>query len=256
MLPMYSLDLSSSTKQSLLLSALLGFWVYLFLVIIGPFDVAPLSMEWRMQIMLGYGVIFSASYFLADQLNAKVSSFLGRRKSWTFASFLLFFAILNFLPTYFYYKSELIQGDYSFRAFLFEIYLPTLIILAPLMLLGKWILAKITQNSSNKILFKGENKQDVLQLYLNDLLYVQSAQNYVEIHYLENGAVRKKTIRATLKKVQEEVPKLTRIHRFYLVNFDHFVCWKDKKNISLGLAVVPVSETYKKEVQIQLSTRP
>ena len=250
------MQLNVSTKQSLLLSTLLGFWVYLFLVIIGPFDVAPLNVKWRMQIMWVYGVIFSISYFIADQLNAKVLDLIGKEKAWTFVSFILLLVLFKLLPTYLYYKSELIQGDYPFRSFLFEIYLPTLAILAPLMLLGKWILNKVPQNSSGKIIFRGENKQDVLHLHSNNLLYVQSAQNYVEFHYLENGEVCRKTIRTTLKKVQEEVPKLTRVHRFYLVNFDHFVCWKDKKTISLGLAVVPVSETYKKKVQDRLSTRP
>lgn len=206
--------------------------------------------------MLGYGVIFSISYFIADQLNARVLAFLGKRTSWSFAIFILFFALLNFLPTYLYYKSELIQGDYPLRTFLLQLYLPTLMILIPLMFLGKWILTKITPKNSDKIIFKGENKQDILHLHLSDLLYVQSAQNYVEFHYLEQGEIRKKTIRATLKKVQETIPSLTRIHRFYLVNFDHFVSWKDKKNISLGVAVVPVSETYKKEVLSRLSTRP
>lgn len=206
--------------------------------------------------MLGYGLIFSISYFLADQLNAKILDLMGGGKMWSSASFVLIFFLFNFLPTYFYYKSDFIQGDYPFGTFLAQIYLPTLLILIPLMLFGKWVLTKMIPESSDKIIFKGENRQDVLQLHLNDLLYVQSAQNYVEFHYLENGEVCKKIIRSTLKKVQEEVPKLTRSHRFYLVNFDHFVCWKDKKSISLGLAVVPVSETYKKEVQMQLLTRP
>ncbi|MEM8525939.1 MAG: LytTR family DNA-binding domain-containing protein [Bacteroidota bacterium] len=250
------MKLNTSTKHSLLLSAVLGIWVYLFLVIIGPFDVAPLNMQWRIQIMLGYGVIFSISYFVADQLNTKILDLLGKGSSWSAASFVLLFFLLNFLPTHFYYQSDFIQGEYPFGTFLAQIYLPTLLILVPLMLLGKWILPKLSPKTGDKIIFKGENKQDVLHLHLKDLLYVQSAQNYVEFHYLENGEVRKKMIRATLKKVQEEVPKLTRIHRFYLVNFDHFVCWNDKRSISLGLAVVPVSETYKKAVQLQLSTRP
>lgn len=247
------MKLNTPSKRSLLLGTLLGVWVYLFLVIIGPFDVAPLNIKWRMQIMLGYGVIFSISYFLADQLNAKI---LAKEKAWFFASFLLCFILLNFLPTYLYYKSELIQGEYSFSRFLLEIYLPTLLLLVPLMWLGKWILPKIAPKNSAKILFTGENKLDVLHLKSEDILYVQTAQNYVEFHYLENGKKCKKIMRATLKSVAEEIPELIKVHRSYLVNFDHFVAWKDRKTISVHDVHIPVSDTYKEEVLVRSKIHP
>jgi hypothetical protein len=66
-----------------------------------------------------------------------------------------------------------------------------------------------------------ENQGESFDLDKNDLLYVQSAENYVEVYFLENGKIQKKVIRNTLKRFAkdwEAEPSLFRCHKSYLIN--------------------------------------
>ncbi|MEM9846680.1 MAG: LytTR family DNA-binding domain-containing protein [Bacteroidota bacterium] len=243
---------SSSVRQSLLL----GFWLYIFLVFIGPFDIAPLNIDWRLQIMIGYGVVFAIANFLAERLNQHLIIRFHLNTYVAIISFFLLFLFIHLFPTYWYYQSNFIQGTFSFHYFVFNMYLPIFLITIPLMLIGKWLFFKWTHPSNDKIIFRGENKMDILQLRLADLIYVQSAQNYVEFHYQLQGKVRKKVMRSSLKKVAEEIPELTQVHRFYLVNLEHFVCWKDQKTIDLGHVTIPVSATYKQLISSEIAFHP
>jgi hypothetical protein len=85
-----------------------------------------------------------------------------------------------------------------------------------------------------------------------NLLYIESAENYVSICYLNNGKVSKYLLRDTLKKMEEifSGTELVRCHRSYIVNFEKVkVIRRDKDGLKLELgnpAVldIPVSKTY------------
>jgi hypothetical protein len=84
------------------------------------------------------------------------------------------------------------------------------------------------------------------------LLYIESAENYVSICYLNKGKVSKYLLRDTLKKMEETFSgtELVRCHRSYIVNFEKVkVIRKDKDGLRLELdgpsAIdIPVSKTY------------
>jgi len=85
-----------------------------------------------------------------------------------------------------------------------------------------------------------------------NLLYLESAENYVSICYLNKGKVSKYLLRDTLKKVEESFSgtEIIRCHRSYMVNFEKVkVIRKDKNGLSLeldnpGVIDIPVSKTY------------
>jgi DNA-binding LytR/AlgR family response regulator len=85
-----------------------------------------------------------------------------------------------------------------------------------------------------------------------NLLYLESAENYVTICYLNNGKVSKYLLRETLKKLEENFAgtEIIRCHRSYMVNFDKVkVIRKDKDGLMLELDIpvtidIPVSKTY------------
>ena len=170
----------------------------------------------------------------------------------------LSFLLINFVPTYLYYKSDVIVGEYSLQEFAFQIYSASAIMIVPFIIFGRWAISRMkpTPVTSEKISYVGENKLDVLHLEKPDLLLVQTASNYVEFYYLQNGETRRKMIRSTLTKVHEEIPELVRVHRSYLVNFDHFSQWEDKKNILIGSEKIPVSDKYRPAVVALLKTHP
>jgi DNA-binding LytR/AlgR family response regulator len=69
--------------------------------------------------------------------------------------------------------------------------------------------------------FSSETGTDQVTIPKAALLFAVSADNYVELHFLENGAARKSLIRSSLTRIEEAVssePKLVRCHRAYLVN--------------------------------------
>jgi DNA-binding LytR/AlgR family response regulator len=85
-----------------------------------------------------------------------------------------------------------------------------------------------------------------------NLLYLESAENYVSICYLNKGKVSKYLLRDTLKKVEETFSgtEIVRCHRSYMVNFEKVkVIKKDKYGLNLELdnpsvIDIPVSKTY------------
>jgi hypothetical protein len=87
---------------------------------------------------------------------------------------------------------------------------------------------------------------------LENLLYLQSAENYVTICYLNKGKISKFLLRDTLKKMEESLSgsDIIRCHRSYMVNFDKVkVIRKDKAGLMLELDTpavtdIPVSKTY------------
>ena len=73
--------------------------------------------------------------------------------------------------------------------------------------------------------FISETGSERLSLIVADLVFVQSADNYVEIVFLDGGVIRKKVIRNTLKSTESmlrQYPNFIRVHRTCIVNL-HFV---------------------------------
>jgi len=87
---------------------------------------------------------------------------------------------------------------------------------------------------------------------LENLLYLQSAENYVTICYLNKGKISKFLLRDTLKKMEESLSgsNIIRCHRSYMVNFEKVkVIRKDREGLMLELDIpavadIPVSKTY------------
>lgn len=76
-------------------------------------------------------------------------------------------------------------------------------------------------------LLKAASSTDDLTLKLSDLIYVQAADNYLEIHYLNgNKGLSKHLMRQTLKALCEQLADkavFLRCHKSYLVNVMHVV---------------------------------
>lgn len=77
------------------------------------------------------------------------------------------------------------------------------------------------KNEDEPIRFASENRSDVIELHSDDVLLINSAENYVEIVYKENGSMKKKLIRTTLKNIEEQLkknPDFLRCHRTTIIN--------------------------------------
>lgn len=85
-----------------------------------------------------------------------------------------------------------------------------------------------------------------------NLLYLESAENYVSICYLNKEKISKYLLRDTLKRMEEVFSgtQIIRCHRSYMVNFEKVkVIRKEKDGLKLEFDIpsvtdIPVSKTY------------
>jgi DNA-binding LytR/AlgR family response regulator len=85
-----------------------------------------------------------------------------------------------------------------------------------------------------------------------DLLYLEAADNYVIIHYLDHDKKSKYLIRTTLKRLEMEFPDmgLVRCHRSFIVNIENVkIIRKEKEGLIISFEspyqiAVPISKTY------------
>lgn len=106
------------------------------------------------------------------------------------------------------------------------------------------------------ISFYDEKNELRLSVKSEHLLYLESADNYVCIWYLNKGLLAKFMLRNSLKAMEEslEGTNILRCHRSYMVNFDQVkVLRREKDGIYLELGVdkvpdIPISKTYSEKV--------
>lgn len=113
-------------------------------------------------------------------------------------------------------------------------------------------LQPVISGSRDMIPFYDEKGVLKFSLKAENLYYLESAENYVSICYLNKGKISKYLLRDTLKKAEEIFAgtEIIRCHRSYMVNFDKVkVIRKDKDGLKLELdnpsvMDIPVSKTY------------
>ncbi|MDD5185304.1 MAG: LytTR family DNA-binding domain-containing protein [Paludibacter sp.] len=114
----------------------------------------------------------------------------------------------------------------------------------------------------NLIGFPDEKGELKITIVLENLLFIDSADNYATIHYLNKSKLSHFLIRNSLKWIEENLTKespLVRCHRSYVVNLDKVkVLRKTKDGIFLELDTentpdIPVSKTYYERVMTKFS---
>ncbi|BDU23852.1 LytTR family DNA-binding domain-containing protein [Flavobacterium sp. GSB-24] len=237
--------LNPSIKHHLVIAILISLWLFVFAFIIKPFDDGTIN--FRAWFLISFG--FSLMAFLCYGLLAFIQkSFYERKAKWNvtleiIAIFL--FYILYLIGVFAFYKSPILNGGYDFSEFFLIIFIKVALILTPVIILARRYLIKLISIKEDVLIFKGENKLDVLKINKADLVCVSNAQNYVEIFYIENDKLHSKLIRSSLKKIQDDFGFLVQIHRSHLINPSHFKSWRNANTIILTQIELPVSKNYK-----------
>lgn len=111
-------------------------------------------------------------------------------------------------------------------------------------------------SKSSVFSFYDEKNELRLSVKRSNLLYIESADNYVSIWYLSKGILTKFMLRNSLKAIEESLAgtNVLRCHRSYMVNFDQVkVIRREKDGVYMELGIekvpdIPISKTYSEKV--------
>lgn len=114
----------------------------------------------------------------------------------------------------------------------------------------------LSDNTREMIPFYDDKSVLKFSIKKEDLMYIESTENYVSICYLNKGKLAKYLLRDTMKRMEEIFTgtEIVRCHRSYMVNFEKVkVIRKGKDGLKLELdspdiAEIPVSRTYVDDV--------
>lgn len=115
---------------------------------------------------------------------------------------------------------------------------------------------KKDDNSNHVIQFKDERNEVRFTLASEKIVYIESADNYCVIKYINNDKISDFLIRNSLKKISEDLinTPIQRCHRSYMINFEHVASLrKDNNEISLeldveGIKEIPISKSYNDKI--------
>ncbi len=271
----YPFDLN--VKRNFLITFLISLFVGLFLCFFQPFGSYQIETNYKYFILSGYGavtfVVLIIDLIALPLLLPKIFS----DKHWKILHqifWLLWILFTIGLANFFY--TMIIFGplllDFS-RILTFQLYtlaigiipITILILLNYNHLLHKNLAVadKLNMAIGNKspvntkpdsvIQISSVNDKETIQTTLNDLLFIRSEGNYIDIYFLDNETIKRKLIRNTLKQTAEllhhHFPPLFKTHRSYIVNM--LIIQKVKGN-SQGLQLylnnfdelIPVSRAF------------
>lgn len=108
--------------------------------------------------------------------------------------------------------------------------------------------------------FLDANRQVKIVLLKDAILYVQADENYIKVHYLDNGKVKSYSLRSTMRAIAPLMEQFGffRCHRSYYVNLSHIVALrKDPSDmitaeLDVPNLVIPVSRKVYRELSQRL----
>lgn len=228
-------------RQLLVESAFLGFFIAIFILIFQPFGTYDFEISHKTQRLLGYGPVVFVSYLLIKS----GLMLLFRKGGYPFKKELVVISITFFLVAttcFFYFKEVAFPGatweDFNdFLIFCFAIgFLPLLTILYSHYTQGLRLareersLSVKTEPVEKSLELTGANQAESYRFREASIIYLQSSGNYVEVHFIKEGALKSVLLRSTLSQITAELPvqNFRVVHRSYAVNQRHFSRFEKK----------------------------
>jgi DNA-binding LytR/AlgR family response regulator len=66
-----------------------------------------------------------------------------------------------------------------------------------------------------------ENEKDKVEIYINELLYIEASDNYSSVYFKKHGEVKKQLLRGSLKRMEDQLKScelVVRCHKSFIVN--------------------------------------
>ncbi len=264
-----------SSKNKLLLVGFLAVFTFIFLSVYNPFNMVQWGGSILIYIGTGVGVFLFTQFPLRYVLKLKKFR-LYHVILWLALEVLLiaFFVYLIYGPDFPTVKEEIDE-------YLLTLKFVSLTTIGPYVMC-LWFFASrqkisIIKQEAEKTVSEPLNKESqlftltddnnkvLLAIRYDQILYLQSSGNYVDIFYLEGERVTRELVRVSLKELENRMENagILRIHRSYMVNKDRIATIKKtRKGYDIKMQYLPtenlsVSSSYKpifeEQVQIKLS---
>jgi hypothetical protein len=118
------------------------------------------------------------------------------------------------------------------------------------------------QKPENVITLVAENGKDMITLEANNLLYIESSENYSSIVFMKSGKVEKVLLRSTLKRLEDQIdnPSILRCHRSFIVNLKNVLHFSGNAqgylmSINGTDTKIPVSRSYGPKILEELKKK-
>ena len=246
-----------------LLSIATGIYVILFMNLYLPFNVD----RWYQNETIPLFIILSSFGFIGmivlmiSQLVIREILHIRAVKMYGIILWFLVELILLTLTMYFIYGNTSLEGSQRineivliFRYTILVLIIPYAGVLFYLHTTQKGENIDVLLSASNHLVnILDENGELHIAVDLEKVLFMKSADNYVAVHFIKDGKVKKELVRTSLKRLETELDEfpIRRCHRSYMVNITKIsVSMKNNQGLSLGLKdyeeeSIPVSKNYK-----------
>lgn len=272
------IQIQSLPKKELGRIFIISFGVFLFVLFFQPFPLETLDYNNRLLYVAGFGAItFLISVLTLIGLPLAFPKWLKTSMWESGPPFILSSIMLVLTATAFAFYIRFVGNSYLSLYILFKIALVCLIPIIILVILyknkyqermidllreqNKAYSSKINEyeqkNEEKEIELFSSSKTDSLILLPYSIICIQSADNYIEIYYIENDMPEKKVIRNTLKDIEAQLASykhIVRCHRTCLVNV-HFVDKISRNSMGYYFKIGELDKTFSVSKQYVISLK-
>jgi two-component system LytT family response regulator len=107
---------------------------------------------------------------------------------------------------------------------------------------------KVIENSVSKYIYVQSNKKNI-KIVLEDVLYIESLKEYVQIHFKNRKVIFKGGISAFEQKLDHH---FVRVHRSYIVNINKITAYT-KSDVEIERIEIPIGDSYKDELLTKIA---
>lgn len=275
----YRIAFTNSRGYKLALAISVPLFAYLFLVFFQPFGVnnyqaGPISSELILGLLPFIPALLTVILLMEFGLRKIVFQELTLRSFviWVLLEFVALgstsFVLYNLMGNF---------HDWKGSSYLLHLVEMSSILLFPFLLVALFFYSRQIRTAYEQVLsvsssqtkedevihLTGDYKKDDIALPRKSILFLKAEDNYVGLHYLQDGSVKNYLLRSTLSKMEQvfEGSRIVRISRSIMVNLEQLESFKQDSSGSLLINLnhfsteFKVSESKKKAIRQRLDSQ-
>ena len=231
-----------TTRHWLLTAAGVGLFVSFFLIFFEPFGTSEWEDPRKPFILAGYGVVTFIGVALVSVIIPRWFNNWYSEANWTVGREIAWNVLIIVLITFgnLLYSQWFLGRAFNLRNLLFWLGITASIGITPVTvitlvnynrLLRKYATGSLSVKNADisietnstpqdEIKLIAENEKDTLVLVAEELLFIESADNYSEVVFWKENKLQKVLLRSSLSRLEEQIKHsfIARCHRSYIIN--------------------------------------